>query len=317
MKIVVLDGYTLNPGDLHWEDLKAVGTLIVYDRTRPEDIVKRCRDAQAVLTNKVPLDRNTLSQLPGLQYVGVLATGYNIVDVAFARERGIAVTNVPGYGTDSVVQLTFALLLELCWHVQHHSDAVHQEKWSRSADFCFWDFRLVELSGKTMGIIGYGSIGKKVAAVASAFGMRVVAAALNGGGAGGAGIDRIPLDELLSQADVVTTHCPLTAETRGLINKEALQKMRSSAFLLNTSRGPIIVEQDLADALAEGVIAGAGVDVLSIEPPAASNPLLAAPNCIITPHIGWATREARSRLMDQVVHNLVAFIAGQPVNRID
>jgi glycerate dehydrogenase len=308
MRIVILDGYTLNPGDLDWEGFRALGELIVYDRTATEDIVSRCKGAGAVLTNKTPLDRSTLSRLPELEYIGVLATGHNIVDSRYALEKGITVTNVPGYGTDSVVQLTFALLMEPCLHVQHHSDAVHEGRWSRSPDFCFWELPLTELSGKTMGIIGYGTIGKKVGKVATAFGMKVLATGKEGG---------TSLDELLRQSDVVSIHCPLTSETRGLVNSARLRMMRPSSLLLNTSRGPIIVEKDLADALEEGMISGAGLDVLSIEPPCADNPLLRAPRCIITPHIAWATREARGRLLDIAVGNLASFINGKPVNRVE
>lgn len=307
MRIVILDGYTLNPGDLDWEGFRALGELVVYDRTAKEDIVSRCKGAGAVFTNKVVLDKSTLSQLPELEYIGVLATGHNIVDSHYALEKGITVTNVPGYGTDSVVQLTFALLLDLCLHVQHHSDAVRQGRWSSSPDFCFWDFPLAELSGKTMGIVGYGTIGKKVGRVATAFGMKVLATGRGGG---------TSLGDLLGQSEVVSIHCPLTPETRGLFNSARLRKMRPSSLLLNTSRGPIIVEKDLADALAKGVIAGAGIDVLSVEPPLADNPLLTAPNCVITPHIGWATQEARGRLMNIAVQNLASFMAGKSVNRI-
>ncbi len=318
MKIVVLDGYTLNPGDLSWEGLEALGTVTVYERTPADKVVERVRDADAVFTNKVPLTEDQLSQLPNLKFIGVLATGYNIVAVEAARKKGIVVSNVPGYGTASVVQLTFALLLELTLHVQRHSDAVLEGRWAASADFCFWDYPLIELAGKTMGIIGFGSIGEKVADVATAFGMRII------------GTKRHPTDqshrpdfrwvelsELLEQADVVSIHCPLSPETKGLINKASLSRMKSSAFLLNTSRGPIIVEQDLADALNNDVIAGAGIDVLSAEPPAADNPLFTAKNCLITPHIAWATREARRRLMAMTVDNLTAFLEGHPINVVN
>ena len=317
MKIVVIDGYTLNPGDLDWGALRELGDVHFYDRSSPAETVMRCREADVILTNKAPLNKEMISQLPRLKYIGVTATGYNIVDVGFAREKGIVVTNVPGYGTDSVVQLTFALLLELCWHVQRHSDAVMAGKWSRSADFSFWDFPLLELSGKTMGIIGFGNIGEKVGDVATAFGMKIVAT-------GRRRTDQsrrtnfkwVEIDELLEQSDVVSIHCPLTPETQGLINKERLARMKSSAFLLNTSRGPIVAEADLADALGRGVIAGAGLDVLSVEPPDLSSPLLTAPNCLITPHIAWATKEARRRLLAMSVENLASFIGGAAVNRV-
>jgi glycerate dehydrogenase len=268
-----------------------------------------------VFTNKEPLGRDIMAQLPGLKFIGVLATGYNCVDVAAAKGLGIVVSNVPGYGTNSVVQLTFALLLELTLHVQDHSYAVKNGDWSRSPDFCFWNYPLIELAGKTMGIIGFGDIGKKVADVASAFGMKIIANSRTRTDQ----THRInfrwaPLEELLEQSDVVSLHCPLTPETTGLINKENLKRMKPSAFLLNTSRGPLVIDQDLADALNHDMIAGAGIDVLSKEPPLPGNPLFTAKNCIITPHIAWATKEARVRLMDIVVNNAKAYVSGAPVN---
>lgn len=318
MKIVILDGYTLNPGDLSWEGLKNLGDLTIHDRTAPADVVSRSKDAEIVFTNKTPVNAAALEHLPKLKYIGVLATGYNIVDVDAAKKLGIIVANVPGYGTSSVVQMTFALLLELTLHVQRHSDSVRDGKWSRSADFCFWDFPLVELAGKTIGIIGMGHIGGKVADVATAFDMKVV------------GNSRTRTDQshrknfrwaeipdLLVTSDVVSIHCPLFPETRGLINKENLALMKKTAFLLNTSRGPIVVDEDLADALNSDLIAGAGIDVLSTEPPPAGNPLFTAKNCIITPHISWATKEARARLMDIAVANLKAFLADKPVNIVN
>jgi glycerate dehydrogenase len=318
MNIVILDGYTLNPGDLSWEGLKKLGFLTVHDRTAPADVVSRSKDADLIFTNKTPVDAAALEQLPKLKYIGVLATGYNIVDIDAAKKGGIIVANVPGYGTSSVVQMTFALLLELTLHVQRHSDSVREGKWSRSIDFCYWDFPLVELAGKTIGIIGLGHIGSKVADVATAFDMKVI------------GNSRTRTDQshrknfrwaeipdLLETSDVVSIHCPLFPETRGLINKESLALMKKTAFLLNTSRGPIIVDEDLADALNREVIAGAGIDVLSTEPPPAGNPLFTAKNCIITPHISWATKEARSRMMDIAVANLEAFLAGKPVNIVN
>ncbi|MFC0772398.1 D-2-hydroxyacid dehydrogenase [Terrimonas alba] len=318
MKIVVLDGYTLNPGDLSWEGLNQLGNVEIYDRTPEEKILERCKEAEIVFTNKTPVKAEVLSQLPSLKYIGVLATGYNVVDVDVAQKNGIAVTNIPGYGTASVVQFTFALLLELCHHVQRHSDAVMDGEWSHALDWCFWDSPLVELSGKTMGIIGFGRIGQRVADIATAFGMSVI------------GSSRTKTDqshrnkfkwaevpELLEQSDVVSIHCPLFPETEGLINKDSLRKMKSSAFLLNTSRGPIIVDEDLADALNNHVIAGAALDVLSVEPPPVDNPLFKAKNCIITPHIAWATREARERLMEIAVANLSSFIDGRPVNVVN
>jgi len=315
MKIVVIEGYSMNPGDLSWAGLEALGELTVYDRSRQDQIVERCKDAEMVFTNKEPLGRDIMAQLPGLKFIGVLATGYNCVDVAAAKGLGIVVSNVPGYGTNSVVQLTFALLLELTLHVQDHSYAVKNGDWSRSPDFCFWNYPLIELAGKTMGIIGFGDIGKKVADVASAFGMKIIANSRTRTDQ----THRInfrwaPLEELLEQSDVVSLHCPLTPETTGLINKENLKRMKPSAFLLNTSRGPLVIDQDLADALNHDMIAGAGIDVLSKEPPLAGNPLFTAKNCIITPHIAWATKEARVRLMDIVANNAKAYVSGAPVN---
>jgi glycerate dehydrogenase len=317
MKIIAIDGYTLNPGDLSWEPWRQYGDLTVYDRTPYETaaIAERCRDAAAVLTNKTPFTRATLAQLPALRYIGVTATGYNMIDLVAAKEQGIVVTNVPGYGTASVVQMTFALLLELTLHVQRHSDAVMEGKWSRSPDFSFWDYPLVELAGKTMGIIGMGHIGSAVADIATAFGMRII------------GNSRTLSDQsrrpnftwatvpgLLAEADVVSIHCPLLPETLGLINRETLSLMKPTAFLLNTSRGPIIVEQDLADALNAGRIAAAGLDVLSTEPPPADNPLFKARNCLITPHISWATKEARTRLMSATLANFTAWLSGSPIH---
>ncbi len=318
MKIVVLDGYTLNPGDLSWDALKQLGEVTIYERTPYAEIAGRCADAAIVLTNKTPLDEAILKQLPDLKYIGVLATGYNIVNTEVCKQKGIIVSNVPGYGTASVAQFTFALLLELCHHVQRHGDAVMDGKWTRSADWCFWDYPLTELSGKTLGIIGFGNIGKKVADIATAFGMNIIAT----GHTHTAQPHRenfkwVSLPGLLEQSDVISIHCPLTPETQGLINTENLKKMKPSAFLINTSRGPIIVNADLADALNNHIIAGAGIDVLSVEPPPADNPLFKAKNCIITPHIAWATKEARARLMGTVVDNLAAFIIGSPVNVVN
>jgi glycerate dehydrogenase len=318
MKIVVLDGYTLNPGDLSWDALTQLGDVTVHDRTPYNQVVSRCAGAAIVLTNKTPLDKAILNQLPDLKYVGVLATGYNIVDTAVCKQKGIVVSNVPGYGTGAVAQFVFALLLELCLHVQKHSDAVLDGKWSNSKDFSFWDYSLIELAGKTLGIVGFGTIGQKVADIATAFDMKVIAT-------GRRQTDQshrqnfkwVSLHELLGTADVVSIHCPLTPETQGLINTENLKKMKPSAFLINTSRGPIINDADLAHALNNNIIAGAGIDVLSKEPPLADNPIFTAKNCIITPHIAWAAIEARARLMATVTTNLKAFIAGPPVNVVN
>lgn len=318
MKIVVLDGYTLNPGDLTWDKLKKLGDLTVYDRTPKEQVLERSKDAEILFSNKTPLGADIIGQLTALKFIGVLATGFNVIDIDEARKQSVIVSNIPGYGTDSVVQMTFALLLELCQHVQQHSESVMEGAWASSVDWCYWNFPLVELAGKTMGIIGFGSIGSKVGDVATAFGMNII-------GSSRTHTDQsqrknfrwAAIPELLEQSDVVSIHCPLFPETKGLINKENLAKMKKSAFLLNTSRGPIIVDQDLADALNNDVIAGAGIDVLSTEPPPKDNPLFGAKNCIITPHIAWATKEARTRLMDMAVANLSAFITGKPVNVVN
>jgi glycerate dehydrogenase len=318
MKIVVLDGYTLNPGDLSWNALNQLGAATIYDRTPYEQIAARCAGAAIVLTNKTPLDEAILNQLPDLKYIGVLATGYNIVDTAVCKQKGIVVSNVPGYGTGSVAQFVFALLLELCLHVQKHSDAVLDGKWARSKDFCFWDYPLIELAGKTLGIIGFGTIGQKVADIAAAFDMNVVATGRRQTNQSHReNFKWVGLDELLHQSDMVSIHCPLTAETQGLINTDSLQKMKPTAFLINTSRGPIVNDADLADALNNDIIAGAGIDVLSKEPPSTDSPLFKAKNIIITPHIAWAAKEARARLMDTVVSNLQAFAAGQSVNVVN
>lgn len=315
MKIVVLDGYTLNPGDLSWEGFKEMGDVVVYDRTPPDKTVERAQGAEVVFTNKVPLGEAIINALPNLKFIGVLATGYNIIDVAAAHKRGVVVSNIPDYGSYSVAQLTMALLLELCHHAQRHSDSVREGKWSAGPDWCFWDYPLIELAGKTIGIIGMGSIGQKVADMASAFGMNVIGSSRSRRDQSHrSNFQWAEIPELLRQSDVVSIHCPLTPETQGLINKKSLATMKRSAFLLNTSRGQIIVDQDLADALNHGVIAGAGLDVLSTEPPKKDNPLLAAKHCIITPHIAWATTEARTRMMRMAVDNLKAFVNGTPRN---
>jgi glycerate dehydrogenase len=318
MKIVVLDGYTLNPGDLSWTGLDKFGDVIVYDHTPAAQISERAKGAEILFTNKTPLGENDFVQLGGLKYIGVLATGYNVVDVAAAKERKIVVTNIPTYGTKSVAQMVFALLLEMTQHVQEHSTAVYNGEWTRCRDFCFWKYPLVELAGKTMGIVGFGRIGQTTADLATAFGMKVI------------GFDRYQsdqshrenfkwagLDELLAQADVVSLHCPLFPETKGMINRKTLKLMKPTALLINTSRGPLVVEEDLAEALNQELIAGAALDVLAVEPPRADNPLFAAKHCRITPHIAWATREARARLMAIAVDNLKAFLAGNPVNVVN
>lgn len=315
MRIVVLDGNTLNPGDLSWDGLQDLGDVKVYAYTASDEIISRSDGAEVLITNKAPISADIMASLSELRYIGVTATGYNVVDVNAARERGIVVTNVPVYGTRSVAQMTFALLLELCHRVGEQSHAVKQEKWSKSTDFCFWDYPQVELADKTMGIIGFGRIGRQVATIANAFGMHVIAFdEYQADTPEVADFEWVELEELLSRSDVVSLHCPLTAATQGLINRNSLSLMKKTAFLVNTSRGPLVVEDDLADALNSEIIAGAGLDVLSQEPPLRENPLLAAHNCIITPHIAWATLEARSRLMETTVDNLRQFVAGNPVN---
>ena len=317
MKIVVLDGYCLNPGDLSWAALQEIGELEVFDRTAAEDVVERTQGAEIVFTNKTPLSAEAIASLPALRYIGVLATGYNIVDVGAARQRGIAVTNIPTYGTASVAQFVFALLLELCHNVRRHADATRAGEWTRSPDWSFWKSPLVELAGKTMGIIGFGRIGRHTGRIADALGMRVMASdTVQTNPPDWAEFRWASVEEVLRESDAVSLHAPLFAETKGMINAASLRLMKPTAFLINTSRGPLVVDRDLADALNAGRLAGAGLDVLSVEPPAADNPLLGARNCLVTPHIAWATREARSRLMGLAVENLTAFLAGQPRNVI-
>ena len=315
MKLIVLDGYCLNPGDLSWDALRSLTELEVYDRTPAAAVVDRVGGAELVMTNKTPLDAATQAALPNLKYVGVLATGYNIVDVAAAKQRGIVVSNIPTYGTASVAQHAFALLLELCHNAGLHANAVRDGEWTKNPDWCFWKTPLMELSGKTMGVVGFGRIGRQTAKIADAMGMRVLANdTYQGETPGYDGFRWVSIDELLAESDVVSLHCPLTADNKGLINSERLRRMKATAFLLNTSRGPLMVDQELADALNAGVIAGAGLDVLSLEPPVNGNPLFSAKNCIVTPHIAWATKEARARLMDVAVNNVQAFLAGNPQN---
>jgi glycerate dehydrogenase len=315
MKIAVLDGYCLNPGDLTWDHMRQFGDVAVYDRTRVDEVIDRAAGAQAVFTNKTPLPGYILEQLPELRYIGVLATGYNVVDVEAARARGIAVTNIPTYGTSSVAQFVFALLLELCHNVGLHAEAVRGGEWSHNPDWSFWKSPLVELAGKTMGIVGFGRIGRQTGRIADAMGMRVLANDTNQANAPDYdGFAWAGLEELLRESDVVSLHSPLFPETRGMINARTLALMKPSAFLINTSRGPLVIDQDLADALNSGALAGAGLDVLSVEPPAEDNPLLRARNCLVTPHIAWATREARSRLMDLAVQNLDNWLSGAPRN---
>lgn len=317
MKIVVLDGHTLNPGDLSWDELRALGECEIHPRTPPELVTARAAGAEVVLTNKVVLDAATLAALPALRYIGVLATGYNVVDTAAARARGVTVTNVPGYSTKSVAQLTFALLLELTHHVGHHAETVRAGRWSASPDFCYWDFPLVELDGRTLGVVGFGAIGREVARIAAAFGMRVLAHTRRPPNPPPSGVEFVPLEELFACADVVSLHCPLTPETKHLVNAERLARMKPGAFLLNTGRGPLVDEAALAAALNRGELAGAGLDVLSVEPPPPNHPLLTARNCVITPHLAWASEAARRRLLREVVANLRAFLAGSPRNVVN
>ncbi len=309
MKIVVLDGYTENPGDLSWGPLQELGELTVYDRTPPEAVLERIGDAEAIYTNKTVLSRELIQAMPAVRFIGVLATGYNVVDVQAARERGIVVCNIPTYGTDAVAQYVFALLLELCHHVAHHAQAVQQGRWTACPDFCFWDYPLIELSGKTMGIVGYGRIGRRTAQIARAFGMQVLAY-----DAFVQAEECVPLDELLERSDVVSLHCPLFPETKHIIRGETIAKMKDGAILINTSRGPLVDEAALREALTSGKLYGAAVDVVSTEPVQPDNPLLGLENCLITPHIAWAPRESRQRLMDIAVENLRCFLRGAPQN---
>ena len=320
MKIVVLDGYTENPGDLSWEELGKLGELTVYDRTSLTDeaeAIVRIGDAEIVFTNKTPITRKVLDACPGIRFISLLATGYNCVDYAYAREKGIPVANVPTYGTASVGQFAIALLLEICHHIGHHDASVHAGNWERCADWCYWDYPLIELDGKTMGIIGFGRIGQTTGRIARAMGMEVLAYDSHPSDAGRAIAEYVDLDALLSRSDVVALHCPLFPETEGIINRETIAKMKDGAILLNNSRGPLVVEQDLADALNAGKLAAAGLDVVSTEPIRGDNPLLKAKNCIITPHISWAPKESRQRIMDCAVSNVKAFLAGSPVNVVN
>jgi glycerate dehydrogenase len=317
MNIVVLDGYTLNPGDLTWKDLETLGQCKVYDRTPPEETVPRAKDAEIVLTNKSLLFSDVIKQLPKLKYIGVLATGYNVVDVEEARNLGIPVTNVPAYSTRSVAQMVFAHLLNLTQHVGHHAQTVRSRRWTYNPDFCYWDMPLIELVGLTMGIIGFGRIGKATAKLALAFGMKVIAYDVVTPSGIPEGCQFVGLEDVFRSSDVVSLHCPLTPQTKNLVNKQRLALMKKTAFLINISRGPIVDEQALAQALNNERIAGAGLDVLSSEPPEKDNPLLKAGNCFITPHIAWATRSARQRLLKVVVDNVAAFLAGKLQNVVN
>jgi len=320
VKIVILDGYTENPGDLSWEGLEKLGELKVYDRTSltdPKESIARIGDAEAVFTNKTPLTAEVFNACPSIKFVGVLATGYNVVDVNAAKAKGIPVCNIPTYGTAAVGQFAIALLLEICHHIGHHDKAVHEGRWENNADWCFWDFPLIELAGKTIGIIGFGRIGQTTGAIAKALGMRVIAFDSAATDSGKQIAEYVILDTLLAESDVIALHCPLFPETQGIINKANIAKMKDGVIILNNSRGPLVVEQDLADALNSGKVYAAGLDVVSSEPIKGNNPLLKAKNCFITPHISWAPKESRQRLMDIAVGNLAAFVKGSPINVVN
>ena len=317
MKIVILDGYTLNPGDLSWEGFRELGKCSIYDRTSSAELIKRAQNAEILLTNKVELNKNIINQLPTLKYIGVLATGYNIVDISTAREKNIDVTNIPSYGTNSVAQMVFALLLELTQKVGIHSKSVFKGEWSKSEDWCYWIKPIFELAGLTMGIIGLGRIGMAVAKIADAFEMKVIANDVTKHDLIPSWITMVEQDEVFRESDVVSLHCPLTSENKYFVNSTKINLMKESAYLINTSRGLLINEEDLANALNLERIAGAGLDVLSEEPPDKNNPLLSARNCIITPHIAWATKAARQRLMDIALQNLRAFLDGEPINVVN
>lgn len=317
MKIVVLDGYAANPGDLCWDELKALGECTVYDRTAPAEVLERSAGAEILLTNKTVITAEHIAALPGLKYIGVLATGYNIVDVAAAKEHGVIVTNIPAYSTDSVAQMVFAHILNIAQQVQHHSEEVHKGRWTDSKDFCFWDTPLLELHGKKIGIVGLGHTGYATARIAIGFGMEVYAYTSKTHFQLPPEIHKMELDELFSECDIISLHCPLTDTTREMVNAGRLRLMKPTAILINTGRGPLVNEQDLADALNNGTIFAAGVDVLSQEPPRADNPLLTAKNCYITPHIAWASTAARERLMRIMSENIRAYQHGKPINVVN
>ena len=320
MKIVILDGYTVNHGDLSWDGLKEFGDLTIYDRTPkdPEVILSRIGNAEIVLENKINMSREIMDRCPNLKYIGEIATGYNNIDIAAAKEKGIVVTNIPAYSTPSVAQLTIALLLEICHHTAHHNELVHQGSWTSCADSMFYDhtYPLIELSGKTLGIIGFGQIGQSVARIARAMGMDVIAFSRSVREEGKALAEYVSADELFARSDVISLHCPLFPETKGIINTENIAKMKDGVIILNTSRGPLINEEDLAAGLKSGKVYAAGVDVVSEEPMRADNPLLSAPNCFITPHMAWMPTEARTRLINIAINNLRAFVSGHPINNV-
>lgn len=320
MKIRILDGYALNPGDLSWEGIKSLGETKIYERIPYEEskIIEAIDDAEIIFTNKTPITREILEKVPTVKYIGVLATGYNVVDVDAAKELGIIVTNIPSYSTDSVAQMTFAFILEMCNHVGKHNEAVQKGEWSNSIDFCFWKSPLIELKGKTIGIIGFGQIGQATAKIAQAFGMKVITySRTKRSELENESCKYVNFEDLLATSDIISLHCPMLKETEGIINKESIAKMKDGVMLVNTSRGQLIVEEDLKEALNSGKIAAAAADVVSYEPIKENNPLLKAKNCIITPHIAWAPREARQRLMDIATNNLKAFINGEPINVVN
>ncbi len=317
MKIVVLDGYTLNPGDQSWSDLEALGECQFYDRTDASELIDRAQGYDIVITNKVVLGRGVLERLPRLRYIGVTATGYNVVDVAAARERGVIVANVPVYGTRSVAQLTFALILELAHHVGVHADSVRRGDWARCPDFAYWTSQQVELEGKTLGVVGWGRIGRAVGELGRAFGMQVIAATRSASALPEEGVRHVTVDDVFGLSDIVSLHCPLTDQTRHIVNRSRLALMKREAWLINTSRGSLVDEVALAEALHSESIGGAALDVLSLEPPPADHPLLAAKHCIITPHMAWATVAARRRLMSTTVDNIRNFLAGRPTNVVN
>jgi len=319
LKIVVLDGFSENPGDLSWDGLKALGELTVYDRSTGGEaqVIERIGNADIAVTNKTPISKNVIDSCPDLKYITVLATGYNIVDVDYARLKGIDVSNIPTYGTASVAQFAMALLLEICHHVAHHSEAVHAGRWERNPDWCFWDFPLIELYGKTIGIIGFGRIGQTMGNIAKAFGMNVLVFSRSIKESAKSIGTYVDLDTLLQKSDVISLHCPLNANTQGIINAENISKMKDGVIIINNSRGGLVVEQDLADALNSGKVYAAGIDVVSVEPILNDNPLLSAKNCFITPHISWAAKEARQRIMEGTINNIVAFLNGNPVNVVN
>ncbi len=320
MKIVILDGYTENPGDLSWAELEKLGDVTVYDRTSLTDeteAIARLAGAEIAITNKTPITRRVIDACPDLKYISMLATGYNVVDAGYAKEKGIPLSNIPTYGTAAVGQFAIAMLLEICHHVAHHSQSVHEGRWASCVDWCYWDYPLIELDGKTMGIIGFGRIGQQTGRIAKALGMKILAYDSYPSDSGRAIAAYVDLDVLLASSDVIALHCPLFPETEGIINRETIAKMKDGVILLNNSRGPLVVEQDLADALNSGKVYAAGLDVVSTEPISKDNPLLRAKNCFITPHISWAPKESRQRIMDTVVQNVRSYLDGAPVNVVN